>query len=321
MSSFFQGSLNYTTVVTFGDSTSDTGNAYRISNKAWPPVPPFNLMGGFADGLLWNQMFTQKLLMNATLQDYSCDSATTDDQLVRGTINRSSNLVANYSIPNIINVPGVRQQIFQYINISIAKNIDFDRTLYVIWAGFNNYIFNQSITPNETVNSIIQCLNILIFFGARNLVVINQPPFDRFPGFRNPNTTNQTKSLLLKHNKILDEKINQTYLSLNSRLYIRSFDSYTFISNIMNDYNNYGFENLDNCWDTKTNFTIIINCKNITKRIFTDEYHLTSTFQNLFAKQFYTTLAQLNTTSKGISFISTNYYLLLLIVCINSLLK
>ncbi|CAF1304182.1 unnamed protein product [Rotaria sp. Silwood1] len=313
--------LHYTTIVTFGDSTTDTGNAYRISNHTWPPVPPFNSNGGFADDLLWNQIFTQQLLRNATLQDYSYGSATTDNQLVQGTMSDAPNLIANYSIRNNTKPPSVRQQISEYINTTMNESIDFDQTLYVIWVGINNYNFNKSLTPLQTVESIIKCLNQLIFFGARNLVVINEPPFDRFPAFRNKNTTNTTKYLYLQHNEILFEKINEIYLSLNSRLHIHLFDSYTFISKIINNYANYRFENLDNCWDTESNSTVIIKCQNITKRIFTDEYHLTSAMQILIAKEFYFTLAGSNSTSKGISFISMNFHLFIVEVCIIFLLK
>ncbi|CAF2616667.1 unnamed protein product [Rotaria sp. Silwood2] len=315
------GILRYTTVVTFGDSTTDTGNAYRISNHTWPPVPPFNSNGGFADDLLWNQILTRQLLRNATLQDYSCGSATTDSELVQGTMGRAPNLIANYSIRNSTKPLSVRQQIFEYINTTINETIDFDRTLYVIWVGVNNYNFNKSLTPLQTVESIIKCLNLLIFFGARNLVVINEPPFDRFPEFRNKNTTNTTKYLYIQHNEILSEKLNEIYLSFYSRLRIRLFDSYKFISKIMNNYAHYGFENLDNCWDTESISTVIIKCENITKRIFTDEYHLTSAMQTLLAKEFYSTLAGSNSPSKGIHFISMNFHLFVVVFCIILLLK
>ncbi|CAF1530740.1 unnamed protein product [Rotaria magnacalcarata] len=316
-----QASLNYTTVVTFGDSMSDTGNAYRISNHTWPPVPPFNSNGSFADGLLWNQVLTEQLLINATLHDYACDSATTESELAQSTMDRSPNLIANYSIRNSTKPPSVQQQIFEYINAMNTKPIDFDQTLYVIWVGINNYNFNTSLTPLQTVESIIKCLNLLIFFGTRQLVIINEPPFDRFPAFRNKNTTNVMKYLYLEHNKILSEKINETYLSLNSRLSIRLFDSHTFISMIMNDYRKYGFENLDNCWDTETKSVVVINCQDITKRIFTDEYHLTSAMQTLLAKEFYMTLTGSSLISKGIRFLSIEFHLLALLICKTLLLN
>ncbi|CAF3430745.1 unnamed protein product [Rotaria socialis] len=141
---------------------SDTRNAYRISNHTRPPVPPFNSNSSFADELLWNQILTEQLLINATLQDYAYDSATTDSELAHGTMGRSPNLIANYSIRNSAKPPSVRQQIFEYINAMNTKTIDFDQTLYVIRVGINNYNLNKSLTPLQTVKSIIKCLNFLV---------------------------------------------------------------------------------------------------------------------------------------------------------------
>jgi phospholipase/lecithinase/hemolysin len=299
--------------VTFGDSLSDTGNGYRISYHTWPPVPPFNSNGGYSDGPLWDQILTQKFLYQAALQDFSYGCATTDSLLVQGTMGYNTNLNGNYSIRNSTKPPGVLQQIDDYINSTINTTIDFDQTLYVIWIGINNYYYDPTLTPLQTVESIIECINQLIFFGSTNLVVINQPPFDRFPAYRTE-ITNTTKVLYLMHNEILAEKINETYFSLYTRLNIRLFDIYTFISNIMDNYINYGFENLDNCWDTESSSTVIINCKNITRRMFADEFHPTSALHMLIAKQFYLALGGSNSTSTGTSFISITQNLVFILI-------
>ncbi|CAF3119666.1 unnamed protein product [Rotaria sp. Silwood2] len=167
------GDLAYTTVVTFGDSLSDTGNGYRISQPTWPPLPPFNKNGSYTDNLTWNQILTQKLLNGATLQDFAYGFATIDSELVQGTMGSHANINGNYSIRNSTKPPGVRQQINDYINSTINKTVDFDRTLYVISIGSNDYYYDQALTTFKTVQSIIECINILILFGIRNLLVIN----------------------------------------------------------------------------------------------------------------------------------------------------
>jgi phospholipase/lecithinase/hemolysin len=310
----FIDTLRYTTVVTFGDSTTDSGQAYQLSNHTWPPVPPFNLKGGFSDGPLWNEIFTTKYLLKATLYDFACGSATTDNQLAQGNMSRSPNLVANYSIRSSTKSPGVRQQITQYINSMSSKNIDFDRTLYMIWSGTNNYYFNTSLTTLDTVQSIIDCINLLIIFGGRNLVIINEPPFDRFPPFRGKNNTNSTRQLYIDHNRNLAAIFNQTYLSLQTRLNIRLIDSHSFVSNILANYITYGFENLDSCWDTITQSTVQILCQNITKRVFCDEYHFTSRMQELVADEFYRVMAVGQNSSLIIS--SNLTFLFTVIICI-----
>lgn len=200
-------------------------------------------------------------------------------------MSRNPNLIANYAIRNQTKSPGVRQQIEQYKNSTSNTTIDFNRTLYIIWSGTNNYYFNKTLTTSDTVQSIFDCLDLLITFGGQNFVIINEPPFDRFPGFRNKSETNATKYLYLDHNKILSEKFSQNYSSSTTKLNVRLFDSYTFISNIMDNYENYGFENLNSCWDSINNSTIQTLCSNATQRMFCDEYHLTSHMQSLVAEE------------------------------------
>ncbi|CAF4403158.1 unnamed protein product [Rotaria magnacalcarata] len=175
----------YTRVVTFGDSTTDSGIAYRISNRTSSHVPPFNNRGGFVDDLVRNEVLTQKLLLNATLQNFACGSATADNAIAQGIMSRNANLVANYEIRSRTKLPGVRQQIDLCINEMMNKFIDFDRTLYMIWSGTNNYCFNKSLTDLDTVTSIIDYVRYLAVFDARNIAIINEPPVDLFPAFRN----------------------------------------------------------------------------------------------------------------------------------------
>ena len=209
--------LQYTAVVTFGDSTTDSQTAYQLSNHTWPHVPPFNDNGGFSDGLLWNQYFTQKLFTKATLYDFSCGSSTTDSLLAQGIMARSPNLLANYDIRSKVKSPGVRQQIANYIGSVENMTIDFDRTLYIIWSGTNNYFFNKTLTEADTVQSIIDCLNLLVIFGGRHLVIINEPPFDRYPVFRDKKETNATRYQYIEHNRILSGKLRADYGVVNTR--------------------------------------------------------------------------------------------------------
>ena len=283
----YLGELQYKHVVTFGDSTTDSGNAYRLSAQTWPIVPPFNRRGGFADDLLWNEYFTFHLSNSATLDDYACGSATTDNRLAQGIMARNPNLIANYSIRSQIRSPGVRQQIFQYISSMISQSVDFEHTLYLIWVGTNNYFFNSSLTPLDTVTSILDDLNLLITYGGRHFVIINEPPFDRFPAFRYQINRPSIQQLYIDHNRILNERFHEKYSNNFTRLNVHLFDSYSFISKIMDQYKNYGFENLNSCWDTQTSSTVLIQCDHIDQRMFSDEYHFTSKMQTMIALELY----------------------------------
>lgn len=313
--------LKYTEVVTFGDSTTDSGFAYQLSNHTWPPVPPFNSEGGFADGPLWNQILAKKFLSNAIVKNFACGSATTDSQLAQGVMSRNPNLFANYHIRNNTRSPGVRQQIALYINSTSNRSIDFDRTLYIIWTGTNNYFFNKTLTPADTVQSIIDCSKLLIAFGGRHLVIINEPPFDRFPAFRNKSDTNATKQLYINHNTILAKKFNENFSPPTAERNIQLFDSYSVISNIMENYAKYDFENLNNCWDTTVGSTVQVICPNITKRMFCDEYHFTSHMQSFIAEELYYSMTKHLNSPSIANTITINLGLFLVLFINDFLLK
>ncbi|CAF0977510.1 unnamed protein product [Adineta ricciae] len=159
--------LNYTTLVTFGDSLTDTGNGYRITHNTWPPVPPFSINGSYSDGLMWNQILADEFLNRATLQDFAYGCATTDSNLLQPTIGYNTNIKGNYSLRNNAKPPGVRQQITTYVNLSLNENIDFDRTLYIVWIGINNYFYDPTLTPLQTVESMMESIYVLVNFGSR----------------------------------------------------------------------------------------------------------------------------------------------------------
>jgi thermolabile hemolysin len=204
---------------------------------------------------------------------------------LQGFMNRAPNLVDNYAIRSKTKSIGVRQQILGYIGSVTNQSIDFDRTLYTIWTGTNNYPFNRSLTVADTVQSITQCADLLVEFGARNLILINEPPFDRFPQYQGKNNTNVTQQLFINHNALLAAKIKEKYPASTKSGNIRLFDSHSFVLKVIQNYTSYGFENLASCWDTITGSKIQVLCPDITKRMFCDEYHFTSKMQTLIAEE------------------------------------
>ncbi len=47
-------------------------------------------------------------------------------------------------------------------------------TLYVIWAGGNDFLFNNTIIPVQIVNSLAISIKALLDAGAKNLLVFNE---------------------------------------------------------------------------------------------------------------------------------------------------
>lgn len=306
--------MGFTNVVTFGDSLTDTGNGYRISSHTWPPVPPFAESGSYSDGLMWNQILVQQYMNGLPLQDFAYGCATTDGDLVQPTMGYNTNLPGNYSIRNSTKPPGARQQIITYINDPANRNVDLNRTLFALWIGINNYFYDTELTPLQTVQSLMGCVDLLFQFGVQHLLVLNQPPWDRFPPYQK-DLTGATKATYLQHNEYLARSIEQTRSILQPGVRLWLFDCYSLMSKVMDHHSAYGFENLENCWDTESSSSVIIRCTDITKRIFADEYHLTSAMQTLIAKEIYLLLAGSNSASTPTSSSSMTATFLLAVVC------
>lgn len=57
-----------TSLVTFGDSNTDSGNTYRFTNNTWPADPGYH-EGRFTNGPLWTEIVAKRNVME--LDDYA----------------------------------------------------------------------------------------------------------------------------------------------------------------------------------------------------------------------------------------------------------
>ncbi|UJR13476.1 hypothetical protein I4U23_000490 [Adineta vaga] len=285
----------YDTVVCFGDSHSDTGNVYNLSEFKWPPVPPY-YQGRFSNGPIW----IEKLGIS-TLINYAYGGATTDNTLVTG-VTMTSNIV-----------PGVRQQISTYKNLTDLTKINFNRTLYVIWAGSNDYFFNINLSPYIVVNSLTNSIDDLIQIGAKHFLIFNEPPFEVYPYVMMLNMSIYMKALTLAHNNNLSNIIQSTYRNITCHFY----DTHSLITNILNNPLKYGINSTKNCcWNTLSGI-VNISCTTTDTYLFIDEYHFTTRIHQFIADNVRQLFSTSNKTTKHFHSISILlWYICSSIVCL-----
>jgi len=253
--------IPYDTIVCFGDSMSDTGNVYNLTDFRWP-LPSY-YEGRFSNGPVWIEK-----LSTAKLVNYAYGSATSDNNLVVG--------ITEFNTV----VPGVRQQISMYENATNLTKINFDRTIYVIWAGANDYFFNPSLNPSTVVNSLMNGINDIIRIGGTHFLIVNQPP-SVYPALIAANASDYYAGLTLQHNSNLSNSI-QILQSNSSNLSIIFFDIYSLITNILQNISAYGLNDTQNCWSTLTG-TVIVLCTTPNTYLFIDEYHFTTHVHQIIA--------------------------------------
>jgi len=254
--------IPYDTVVCFGDSTSDTGNVYNLTNSSWPPAPFYQ--GRFSNGPVWIEKLGIPTLLN-----YAYGSATTDNNLVPGTTEFNTS------------VPGIRQQIGLYKSKTDLTEVNFDRTLYAVWANGNDYYFNMSLSPSTVVNSLINGIQDLIQIGAKKILILTQIPLQIYPAAQLLNLNDFLSTLTLSHNTDLSNQI-ANLRSQNPQISFYLHNVSLLITNILNNTSRYGINSTQNCWIT-TNHIIVQLCSTPDTYMFIDEYHFTTRIHQMIA--------------------------------------
>jgi outer membrane lipase/esterase len=291
--------IPFDTIVSFGDSNTDTGNVYNLTNHTWPIVPPY-FQGRFSNGPVWIEKLGISVIKN-----YAYGGATTDNDLIQG-----------YTASDTKPVPGVRQQILIYLNETNIININFARTLYIIWAGGNDYYFNKTLSPSTVVDSILNAIKDLFKIGIKHLFIVNQSPIQLMPFVQTQEQVVYYTQRATYHNNNLS--IGITKLDYNhKRISLYLFDVYSFILQIIANNSNYSLNTKDNCWNV-SNGAVTILCSNPELYVYIDQYHFTARMHDLIgngARQF---IARASGTTKSFYFIAVILCALLFLIIILS---
>jgi len=184
---------DYTSIVVFGDSLSDTGNVAHLTEAKYGvriPGPVADYTDGrFTDGDdtvpaaqkhfgVWIEQFAAMLPSKPEIKDsldggtdYAYGFATTGSGTGVFTFGPSDSLS--------VNVNNIGQQISDYL--ATHPKID-DKTLFVVWGGAIDVLYATS--SNDVINAAInQANNIqrLIEAGATHFIVPNLPPLGLVP--------------------------------------------------------------------------------------------------------------------------------------------
>jgi phospholipase/lecithinase/hemolysin len=208
--------VDYTTIVVFGDSLSDTGNVADLSEGKYGvriPGPYADYTDGrFTDGAdteppagkyfgVWIEQlaatFPSRPVVKASLDggtDYAYGFAFTGKGTSVFTFGPSDSLS--------VTVNNIGQQITDYL--ATHPKID-DKTLFVVWGGANDLL--NATTKDEVIEAgIDQTLNIqrLIDAGATRLLVPNLPPLGLVPRLNgSPTTSVPATEATELYNKVL----------------------------------------------------------------------------------------------------------------------
>jgi phospholipase/lecithinase/hemolysin len=186
---------DYTNIVVFGDSLSDTGNVAHLTEDKYGIRIPGPLAdytdGRFTDGFdtipaaqnyfgVWIEQFAASLPSHPEIRN-SLDGGTNYAYGFASTGSGTSLLAFGPSNSLSVQVENIGQQITDYL--ATHPKID-SHTLFVVWGGAIDVLYATS--PKDVIDGAVhQVLNIqrLIDAGATQFLVPNLPPLGLVPRF------------------------------------------------------------------------------------------------------------------------------------------
>ncbi|CAG8462781.1 17094_t:CDS:2 [Acaulospora colombiana] len=287
--------LNFN-IVAFGDSLTDNGNLWRMTNGTIPPGG-YYFQGRWTNGFVWVEFLESSL--GAKLTNRAFGGALTDNNFKNSKFQSS---FANYSVPSVKEqVEGILPNITKFP----------PQTTFTFWAGSNDYmrIFenNLTITPTDIIESIQSSISLLSSSGARRFLLLNLPPIHRIPRYKSCRNLTLLQDLVQEHNTLLNETI--LSLSKSKRIYAEVFDVWGLTERVLADSQKFGFKNsvdscsnLNNSVDSCSNLNfskqefyhmganIVKTCENPDEYLWWDDAHPTTKAHELFAKEISTFL-------------------------------
>lgn len=254
-------------VIVFGDSYSDTGNVYnQLTSQTYPISPPY-YQGRYSNGPNW----VDRLQVHRK-KSYAYGSATTDNNLVIGLTKF-----------NTIQVPGIRQQVATYLSETRSNKVKSHNRVHIIWGIGNNFVFQPTISPVASVNSLMDSVKALLDAGVKNLVVFNGQPANLLPYSLLTNTVAQASALTA----FINANIPANLLTIKSnypKAKIHLFDVNTLLTNVVSNTASVTFANtVAACWNINSPNPSATACPNPDQYVFVDLFHVSAPVQQIIA--------------------------------------
>jgi len=165
-------------MVVFGDSLSDTGMVFQATGGSYPPDPPY-FQGRYSNGRVWVEYLADYLrLPSSKINNFAYGGATSGN---------------NISSP----VPSLLNQVQAFTRPPSQIN---STTLYVLWAGANDYLQGSS-DANIPVRNLMDAIAALSKAGAKRFLIANLPNLGQLPATRNDANSASLTALTQAHNQ------------------------------------------------------------------------------------------------------------------------
>lgn len=249
-------------IYVFGDSLSDTGNVWRDSDFETPQSPPF-YEGRFADGPNWTDVLPGLLDQPATptMTVYAWGGGRSGHgPLVPGVLDQIDTFSAA-APPVDANSLGV---------IFIGTN-DYIHGAYDYWAAGEQPAAENDPMVTEVLANMETAVTRLAEAGIRRVMIVNVPPFDRFPWPILDEIRGESRALLEQHNERLPAELQRW--SEETGVALRLVDYWSLVNAMMDSPEQWGLRDVEGvCFSAE-----LVPCDDPEGTLFTDGIHPNST--------------------------------------------
>ena len=259
----------------FGDSLSDTGNAYN-SVLSVPDVPPY-WQGRFSNGPIWVDEVSSALGLTTSIGSGTSQG---DNRAFGG-----SQTGQGYSY---LLLPNVGTQINNYlghVQSSIPANV-----VITLWSGGNDFLYGGG-NPNVISTNMVSHVRALALAGGQTFIIPNVPPLEMTPegSSRSQSQQNQLAQDVITYNSLLATEMSNLSTSLG--ITIHQVDAWSIFNEIVANKEAFGLTDVQNaaCASSGSLLPIpICNsgdpvASNANEHLFFDKAHPTTTMHSVIA--------------------------------------
>lgn len=203
----------------FGDSLSDTGNAYIASGRTFPPEPYFE--GRFSNGRVW-------------VEHVAAAEGRRDDAAAR--LDGGNNYAVGGAETNQLSIQlGAllgREGFFFNFN---------DDDLVTLWIGGNDLLNGSDGDPEAMVERVEDFIDFLAARNCRRIIVNNLPDLSRVPGEIGTPNAAETRARTVNYNTRLFAMIAGKQ---SSQLAITTLDIFSFFETVPLGMQAFGFDDI-----------------------------------------------------------------------------
>ncbi|WP_448208451.1 autotransporter domain-containing protein [Azospirillum sp. sgz302134] len=271
-------------VFVFGDSLSDTGRVYELTQGLIPKSPPY-FDGRFSNGPIWVERFAPLVGALPNQQtNYAYGGAET------GTLSQT-------------NVPGVLGQVSQF---ALTGPGGRGGGIFTVWAGGNDYFNRVAVGSDpaplvaQTVSNIVSAVERLAALGGRTFLVPNLPDLGSVPDTAGSPRSALLNSVTAAHNAQLLQAMNALEQRLGVKVVVA--DVNTLYRAVAANPTAYGFTNvLTPCITNNQATGACPNDAQADKTVYWDEIHPTRTAHLLIAQYMQGAVLALNDAAETVA--------------------